>query len=93
MKRPALAPILAPTLALLALTTLAAMSRAPEATPCGSELHEDLVGQQWSDDMTPQREGPVRVLHPDSMATMDHRPDRLNIHVAKDGKVSELRCG
>lgn len=74
------------------LMALAAMSRAPE-TPCGADLYEDLVGQEWSDELLPERDAPVRVLRPGSVATMDHRPARLNIHLDDEGRVSQLRCG
>lgn len=35
----------------------------------------------------------VRVLAPDSMATMDYREDRLNIEVDEQGRITGLRCG
>ncbi|MBR9764244.1 MAG: hypothetical protein GYB53_12135 [Rhodobacteraceae bacterium] len=93
MTRPTLAlPILA-LIAVTAVTAASAMSRPPEATPCGAELHGDMIGQTWTDAMLPERDDPVRVLHPESMATMDHRPERLNIHVSEDGTVTQLRCG
>ncbi|PSN73071.1 hypothetical protein BS50DRAFT_568653 [Corynespora cassiicola Philippines] len=34
-----------------------------------------------------------RVLKPDSMSTMDFKPDRLNIHVGDDGTVLNVRYG
>ncbi|KAF2131784.1 hypothetical protein P153DRAFT_395091 [Dothidotthia symphoricarpi CBS 119687] len=34
-----------------------------------------------------------RVLKPDSTMTMDHRPDRLNIHVDDDGTVKKVVHG
>ncbi|KAK3203928.1 hypothetical protein GRF29_106g1078331 [Pseudopithomyces chartarum] len=34
-----------------------------------------------------------RVLQPDSMSTMDHKPDRLNIHVDDKGTVQNVRYG
>lgn len=34
-----------------------------------------------------------RVLKPDSMSTMDHKPERLNIHVDDDGTVKNVRYG
>ncbi|KAJ4353365.1 uncharacterized protein N0V89_005094 [Didymosphaeria variabile] len=34
-----------------------------------------------------------RVLQPDSMSTMDHRPDRLNVHVDEQGTVKNVRYG
>lgn len=34
-----------------------------------------------------------RVLHPDDAATMDFRPDRLNILLDDGGQIDGLRCG
>lgn len=34
-----------------------------------------------------------RVLKPDSMKTMDHRPDRLNVHVDDKGVVRDVSHG
>lgn len=34
-----------------------------------------------------------RVLQPDSMKTMDHKPDRLNVHVGEDGTVQKVTHG
>ncbi len=35
----------------------------------------------------------ARVLRPGDMATMDYRPDRLNVRLDEFGRVDELRCG
>lgn len=69
-----------------------AMSRPPKST-CDTEAHAGLIGQTWTEALMPERKDPVRVLHPDSMMTMDYRQERLNIQVDADGKVSGLRCG
>ncbi|KAK4506940.1 hypothetical protein PRZ48_000673 [Zasmidium cellare] len=34
-----------------------------------------------------------RVLKGDSMMTMDHKPDRLNIHTGEDGTVNKVTHG
>ncbi|KAF2735486.1 hypothetical protein EJ04DRAFT_511738 [Polyplosphaeria fusca] len=34
-----------------------------------------------------------RVLKPDSMSTMDHKPERLNVHVDEQGTVTNVRYG
>jgi hypothetical protein len=34
-----------------------------------------------------------RILRPDSMKTMDYKPDRLNIHVGEDGTVQKTSQG
>ena len=35
----------------------------------------------------------TRVLGPDSFATTDHVPERLNIYVDAGGKVERISCG
>lgn len=34
-----------------------------------------------------------RILKPDSMKTMDHKPERLNVHVDDDGTVKSITKG
>ncbi|KAJ5370342.1 uncharacterized protein N7496_006434 [Penicillium cataractarum] len=34
-----------------------------------------------------------RVLKPDDMKTMDHNPDRLNVHLDHDGTVRDVTYG
>lgn len=59
---------------------------------CGMADYADLLGQP--EDAAPQSEdGLIRVLHPGDMMTMDHRENRLNIHIGPDGLISQLRCG
>ena len=36
---------------------------------------------------------PIRVLAPDSMSTMDYRPDRLNIYVNEEGYIVSASYG
>ena len=35
----------------------------------------------------------VRIVAPDSVVTMDMRPDRLNLETGPDGKIRSIRCG
>jgi hypothetical protein len=35
----------------------------------------------------------LRWIEPDTMVTMDHRTDRLNIEVDAAGRITRLRCG
>jgi hypothetical protein len=35
----------------------------------------------------------TRVLQPDAMKTMDHKPDRLNVHVDDKGVVRDVSHG
>jgi hypothetical protein len=34
-----------------------------------------------------------RIIKPDSMSTMDHKPERLNIHVDDEGMVKKVSQG
>lgn len=35
----------------------------------------------------------MRIVEPDSMLTMDHNPERLNVHLDDKGIIREVRCG
>ncbi|WP_081948930.1 I78 family peptidase inhibitor [Litchfieldella xinjiangensis] len=35
----------------------------------------------------------IRVLRPGDMATMDHRPERINLHLDEKGVISRITCG
>ena len=84
--------ILLTLLTLVAATGAQAMSR-PKATPCGAELYRDLVGQVWQQDMLKDRDGPLRVLKPGSIMTMDFREERLNVELDEADRIANLRCG
>ena len=55
----------------------------------GQPFDEAKVSQLQSDSGARQ----VRVLRPGDMATMDHRPDRLNLHINDQNIIEALRCG
>jgi hypothetical protein len=55
----------------------------------GEPFDEVNVSQLKSDSSARQ----VRVLRPGDAATMDHRPDRLNIHLDDQDVIEALRCG
>lgn len=38
-------------------------------------------------------QGPIRVWEPDTMGTMDYRPERLNVHVDEKKIVKSFRHG
>lgn len=101
-------PVLALSAALLAgCSTAPAPDRAPPpppnvdpapADPCGAQAVESLTGQIlddetriWLDDRS--RASSVRVIEPGSAYTMDHRPDRLNVKVDDQRRVTEIACG
>ncbi|AJE45246.1 I78 family peptidase inhibitor [Celeribacter indicus] len=67
----------------------------PAATEdsCGMDRVEGMVGQDRAAVDALALEGPVRILPPGSMMTMDHRIDRLNIELDDAGKVTRIWCG
>ncbi|RPD85252.1 Elastase inhibitor AFLEI Flags: Precursor [Luteimonas sp. 100069] len=76
----------------------AAPGAEPEATPCDTEALQSLIGEQGSEAVyarATQESGAssYRALGPSDMATMDFRPDRLNIDLDADGRITGFRCG
>lgn len=61
--------------------------------PCGAQTLQSLVGQP-ADRFEPSAwTGPVRVIPPNGVMTMDHRPQRLNVDVDTAGDIQRLWCG
>lgn len=88
---------------LASLTTLMLLSACQSGPPqnsapaqadaCGADSLQKWVGMPLAamDKSTfPEQ---TRILHPDSVATMDYRTDRLNVHVDAAGKVVRVVCG
>lgn len=59
---------------------------------CGASRFLNLVGTEASaiDQSTLPQD--ARIVAPDSVVTQDFRPDRLNVMVGSDGRVSSLAC-
>lgn len=57
--------------------------------------YEAWVGKSAGDAEAAAKDSgrPYRVLKPDSMMTMDHNPERINIVHDDDGKVTRVWCG
>lgn len=55
--------------------------------------YEDWVGQPVNEAAVKETGRPYRVLTPDSMMTMDHNPERINVVHDADGKVTRVWCG
>lgn len=77
---------------------VAAPAAEPGATPCDTEAVQGLIGEQGSETVYAraiQESGARshRALGPTDMATMDFRPDRLNIDLDANGKITGFRCG
>ncbi|MBU2981248.1 hypothetical protein KO498_05425 [Lentibacter algarum] len=62
------------------------------AGTCGVEELSFVVGMVAAD-VDFGTGHPVRILAPDSAMTMDHNPERLNVHTDKAGKITSLDCG
>lgn len=73
-------------------------NESPSMGVCDTDTVQYAIGEpfdeahvtQWRSDSGARQ---VRVLRPGSAATMDHRPDRLNIHLGSSDIIESLRCG
>ena len=67
--------------------------RAPITGTCGMEDLQHFVGQPRVS--VPARAMPdnYRVVGPNSVVTMDYRPDRLTVRVDENDVVESLACG
>lgn len=63
----------------------------PQTCPAPELQH--LVDQPRSAFDRPAVTGPVRILPPGAMMTMDHRPDRLNVELDENGNITRVWCG
>lgn len=102
-------PALAASLALAACTTAGPSNvpRDPAPEPpsvtqrgdtCGARSVQDRVGRDFDEALRTAIEAEsgaatVRVLRPGDAATMDHRPDRLNIRLDDDDRIEQITCG
>src|SRR5690606_7257728 len=91
-------------LALTATALLAACQSAPSATSSGASHATQAPGSDACKASSFQRlvgtpaaaldkstlPGNTRILRPGTMATMDYRPDRLNIHVNDAGQITRV---
>ncbi|MCC2976030.1 peptidase inhibitor I78 [Sphingomonas sp. PL-96] len=71
---------------------------APTQGACRIDGLTDLVGKHASEALVTdalKRSGArsSRSIGPDTMVTMDFKPDRLNIHTDAAGTVTHFRCG
>lgn len=69
-----------------------------EPMACRAEAAQSAVGQSPTDAVVQQAQrdagaASVRVIRPEQPITRDFRRDRLNVHLAADGRIERLRCG
>lgn len=62
-----------------------------EASACGAERYQTLVGQPQS--ALPALPDGARVVCHNCAVTMDYREDRLNVWLDEQGRVGRVTCG
>jgi hypothetical protein len=55
--------------------------------------YNDWVGQPVNEEAVKAAGRPYRILKPDSAATMDFNPERINVLVDDHNVVTAVRCG
>jgi hypothetical protein len=61
-----------------------------EAPPCS---FEGMTGTSLDESTWKETGRPYRILPPGSMMTMDHNPQRINVHIDDHGKITNITCG
>jgi len=64
----------------------------PETDTCGAGDVQHLVGELHPE-VAGQFPGTARVLTHDSMATTDHRIERMNLSLDPEGRILRIWCG
>lgn len=87
--------ILAPLVVILLAACQSPQNLAGPKTedPCDALGYQRIIGTPASELDIATLPAQARVIHPGSAVTMDHRPDRLNVHVDAQGKINSLSCG
>ncbi|MFC7705849.1 I78 family peptidase inhibitor [Plastorhodobacter daqingensis] len=93
MTRASCLAVLGLAMALGACAPLPPTEDTPETTSCGAEGFQNLLGQNRNVLATMAFTGPVRVIGPDDMVTMDYLPHRINFDVDSSGRIQNIRCG
>lgn len=65
----------------------------PAADACGAGALQGLVGQPDTVLQTMRFSQQVRVIRPGMAVTMDFSPERLNIQIDREGRISRVSCG
>jgi hypothetical protein len=69
-----------------------AISRPPPDS-CQMAAHQNLIGLDGASIDRATLPPHARVICHDCVVTMDFNAQRLNVHLARDGKVERLSCG
>ncbi len=65
----------------------------PVPAECQADTYQRLVGMHHDDLLRIRILGPVRVIRPGDIVTMDFRSNRLNISLDANGRVTRVYCG
>ncbi|RFP86522.1 hypothetical protein DZK27_13980 [Rhodobacteraceae bacterium 63075] len=65
----------------------------PATDACGATELGYIIGLRASEIDFSEQADTVRVIKPNSAVTLDHRPERLNVHVSDAGIITKLTCG
>ncbi len=65
----------------------------PDDRTCVAARHQALIGRPIDEIDTAALPRPLRVYPAGSRVTMDHRPERMNVVVGRNGRVVKVRCG
>lgn len=63
------------------------------ADTCGAAPYRDLVGQPATALERVLIMRPIRLVRPDTAATMDHAPARINFMISDAEQITAIRCG
>lgn len=70
-----------------------AMAAPARGGMCAAARYQALVGRPIGEVDTAALPRPLRVYSFGSLIAMDHRPERMNVVLAADGRVRAVRCG
>ncbi|MES1201451.1 MAG: I78 family peptidase inhibitor [Pseudomonadota bacterium] len=68
------------------------MQQGNQADTCGKAAYAQYIGRPASEIDQTHMPPHARIIRPGMMITQDFSPQRLNIRVAPDGKVTEIGC-
>lgn len=79
------------TTGLDAVQTQAGEAKPTEEVAC--VFPKEWIGQKADEETVKALGKPYRILGPNSMATMDYSPERINVRTDEDGVVLDVTCG
>lgn len=85
-------PACAPTKTPILRNTAPAVPSTEDNT-CGARNYAHFIGQKITTLEKTVILRPVRVIRPDTAATLDYKPERLNIIVSEAERIERLKCG